>query len=253
VQKIADTMIEAEVSPSTIANRLMPLRVIFRRAVQDELVHFNPTEHLRLPAARGKRERIASPNEAEALLAVLEAKDRALWATAFYAGLRTGELRALRWERVDFAAGVVDVNASFDDRNNLNETKTKAGTRRVPILGALRGILLEHKLATGGRGLVFGTAPEKPFSAGAAKRRAVKRWDAAELLQIQVHEARHTFASILIAAGVNAKAISTYLGHSSIQVTFDIYGHLMPGNEDVAVGLADAYLEKASAATASAR
>jgi len=44
-----------------------------------------------------------------------------------------------------------------------------------------------------------------------------------------LHEARHTCASVLIAAGVNAKAITHYLGHSSIDVTFDRYGHLMPG------------------------
>jgi integrase len=56
----------------------------------------------------------------------------------------------------------------------------------------------------------------------------------------------HTFASILIAAGVNAKALSTYLGHSSIQIILDRYGHLMPGNEDEAVAFVDAYLERAT-------
>lgn len=60
-----------------------------------------------------------------------------------------------------------------------------------------------------------------------------------------MHECRHTFASLLIAAGVNAKAITAYLGHASIQTTFDLYGHLMPGNEDEAVALVDAYLERA--------
>lgn len=48
----------------------------------------------------------------------------------------------------------------------------------------------------------------------------------------------------MIGAGVNAKAISTYLGHSSIAITFDRYGHLMPGNEDEAAALLDAYLER---------
>ena len=52
----------------------------------------------------------------------------------------------------------------------------------------------------------------------------------------------------MIAAGVNAKALSTYLGHSSIQITFDRYGHLMPGNESEAAGLLDAYLERANSA-----
>ncbi len=64
------------------------------------------------------------------------------------------------------------------------------------------------------------------------------------LVPIGLHEARHTFASLMIAAGVNAKALSTYMGHSSITITLDRYGHLMPGNEDEAAQLLDAYLER---------
>jgi len=56
-----------------------------------------------------------------------------------------------------------------------------------------------------------------------------------------LHELRHTCASIFIAAGVNAKALSTYLGHASVTITLDRYGHLMPGNEEEAAGLLDAY------------
>jgi integrase len=70
----------------------------------------------------------------------------------------------------------------------------------------------------------------------------------AGLTPIGLHEFRHTFASLVIAAGVNAKAISAYLGHASIQTTFDLYGHLMPGNEEEAVALVDAYLERATTA-----
>ena len=61
--------------------------------------------------------------------------------------------------------------------------------------------------------------------------RAEKAWHAAGLTPITLHEARHTYASLLIAAGVNSKAVSTYMGHASITITLDRYGHLMPGNE----------------------
>lgn len=50
----------------------------------------------------------------------------------------------------------------------------------------------------------------------------------------------------MIAAGVNAKALSTFMGHSSIQITLDRYGHLMPGSEEEAAGLLDAYLARAN-------
>jgi integrase len=63
---------------------------------------------------------------------------------------------------------------------------------------------------------------------------------------ITLHECRHTFASLMIAAGVNAKALSVYMGHANIGITMDRYGHLMPGNEDEAAGMLDACLERAA-------
>src|SRR5919197_5268806 len=59
---------------------------------------------------------------------------------------------------------------------------------------------------------------------------------------ISLHECRHTFASLMIAAGVNAKALQTFMGHASITVTLDLYGHLMPGAEAEAASLLNAYL-----------
>lgn len=60
--------------------------------------------------------------------------------------------------------------------------------------------------------------------------------------RLRLHQARHTYASFMIAAGVNAKALSSFMGHSSIKVTFDLYGHLMPGTEAEAAALLDSYL-----------
>ncbi len=59
-----------------------------------------------------------------------------------------------------------------------------------------------------------------------------------------MHEARHTAASLFIAAGLNAKTVSTYLGHASLVVTFDRYGRLFPGAENEARGLLDSYLAR---------
>ena len=68
-----------------------------------------------------------------------------------------------------------------------------------------------------------------------------------------LHEARHTFASLMIAAGVNAKALSTFMGHASVTITYDRYGHLIPGNESEAAALLDAYLERNTRAPRPAR
>lgn len=82
-------------------------------------------------------------------------------------------------------------------------------------------------------------------------KRAKAAWRDAELEPIKLHHCRHVAASLMIAAGINAKALSTkalstYLGHSSIQITFDLYGHLMPGYMDEAAGMLDTYLTRVS-------
>lgn len=251
VQRMADDLLAAGRDPSTIRNALMPLRVIFRRAVEDGDVAVNPCAHLRVPAVRGRRERIASPEEAERLLAALPERDRPVWATALYAGLRRGELMALRWEEVDLATGVLHVERAYDDKEHVEiEPKSRAGHRAVPIVGALRDVLVVHKqLQERDSGLVFGSSPSTPFQPSNLWRRAQRAWKRAGLEPIGLHEARHTFASVLIAAGVNAKAITTYMGHASIQTTYDLYGKLMPGSESEAVALVDAYLARADTAT----
>ena len=246
VQRIADDLLAEGRDPSTIRNALMPLRVIFRRAVEDGDLALNPCTHLRLPAVRGRRERIASPEEARRLLAALPERDRPVWATALYAGLRRGELMALRWDDVDLARGVIRVERSYDDKGRVEiEPKSRAGRRTVPIVGALRDVLVVYKASQGrDRGLVFASSAETPFVPSNLWRRAQRAWKRSGLDPIGLHEARHTFASVLIAAGVNAKAITTYMGHASIQTTYDLYGKLMPGSESEAAALVDAYLNR---------
>jgi integrase len=94
-------------------------------------------------------------------------------------------------------------------------------------------------------GLVFGVSAVSPFCDTTLRERGERAWKKAKLQRISLHECRHTFASLMIAAGVNAKALSTYMGHATIAITLDRYGHLMPGNEGEAADLLDAYLERA--------
>jgi integrase len=247
VQDLVDRLQAAGLDPSTIRNAIAPLRAVYRRAFTRGEVAVNPTAGLELPAVRGRRDRIASPDEAARLLAALGESDRAVWATAMYAGLRRGELMALRWDDVDLAGGRIRVERSWDPKEGVIAPKSAAAVRTVPIAAVLRDFLVEHKQATGrSQGLVFGRSTETPFDARALARRAETAWKGVE--PISLHECRHTFASLMVAAGVNAKALSSYMGHSSITITLDRYGHLMPGNEDAAAELLDAYLARADTA-----
>jgi integrase len=154
---------------------------------------------------------------------------------------------ALRWEDVDLAKCLINVERAYDEKGRVQiEPKSRAGRRTIPIIGALRDELLAHTSVEGrDSGLVFGSSEDKPFVTSNLWRRAQVAWRRAGMNPIGLHEARHTFASTLIAAGVNAKAITTYMGHASIQTTYDLYGKLMPGSEAESAALVDAYLSRA--------
>jgi hypothetical protein len=139
-----------------------------------------------------------------------------------------------RWSAVDLAAGAIRVTESWDPKEGAIAPKTKNSQRTTPLPGLLRDYLMEHRIATGEPpvdALVFGDESGKPFQAATIYRRADRAWGAQALGRLRLHQARHTYASFMIAAGVNAKALSSFMGHSSIKVTVDLYGHLMPGTE----------------------
>lgn len=105
---------------------------------------------------------------------------------------------------------------------------------------------------------MFGRTVEQAFYASTVDGRAKRAWTTANererelaererrepdlLRSIGLHMCRHTFASLLIDAGANPKAVQTFMGHSKIQTTFDIYGHLLPGSRDEVRERMDSYL-----------
>lgn len=260
VQALADALRAAGKNPSTVRNALMPLRVLYRRAVRDGAVSASPVEGVELAAVRGRRDRIASPAEAALLIERLpSAWDRALWGTALYAGLRLGELRGALREDFDLDARRIYVRRSLDAGTGEDVgPKTTAGTRTVPIIDRLHELLVPmlpvDGFAFGVDGRPFGVGGKAPF-----RKRATEAWaeqkdsagnvTAPKLEPIGMHECRHTYASLLIAAGANAKTISTLMGHASITITFDRYGHLMPGGEDEAAKLLDRFLDNPNGAS----
>jgi integrase len=239
VQDLVDELHKAGLNASTVLCSILPLKAIYRRAVARGEVPINPTSGLEMPAIRGKRDRIVSPEQGAALLNALS-DDRALWATAMYAGLRCGELRALRWEDVEFLDGLINVRRGWDAIEGEITPKSRTGVRKVPMPTGLSGHLEALYKRLGGDGLVFGQ--DKPFDPRRVADRARAAWKARDLHGLTLHECRHTYASFMIAAGANAKALSTYLGHANIAITMDRYGHLMPGNESEAAELLDAFL-----------
>ena len=149
-------------------------------------------------------------------------------------------------DRIDLDANVIQVHKGWDDKDGEITTKGR-NRRRVPIPQVLREHLLAHVMRSGRRDsdLVFGETTTMPFAPKRLTQRADDAREAAKLKRLTLHDCRHTYASFMIAAGGNAKALSEYMGHASIAITLDRYGHLMPGNEEAAAGLLDACLAQA--------
>jgi integrase len=246
IQQLVDQLIARGYSASTARNAVLPLRAIYRRAIQRGELVANPTLGLSMPADRARRDRVSPPGEIQPLLDAVPVGDRALWATAIYGGLRRGELQALRWSSIDLEAGILSVERSWDPFAGEIEPKSRSGRRRVPIPALLRSHLVEHRLRQGAGGVGFALSRTglRPFEGSAVLKRAKLGFKRAALTPVSLHECRHTYASLMIAAGVNTKALSAYMGHSSVTVTLDRYGHLMPGNEREAASLLDAYVER---------
>ena len=245
VQEFADELLAHGLARGTVSNTLNPVQAFYRRAVDRGQLSYNPAERIDVPArANGRPTRITPPAHAAALIAALPETDRALWATAFSAGLRRGELMGLRRVDVDLGRSLIRVERSWDQEEGAIDPKSTSSRRTVPLLAILRDHLDEELMRTNraGDALMFGRTGQIPFAPMTVSKRATKAWGTAELKPITLHECRHTFASLLIDAGANPKAIQTFMGHSKIQTTFDTYGHLMPGSHDEVRQRMDAYL-----------
>src|SRR5262249_4230477 len=115
LQEVAHELHPPRVSAGTIRNILKPGEGVFPRWSGRDELSYNPSERIDLPHGRSKRpKRIATKEEAAELLGVLDATVRPVWATAFYAGLRRGELQALRVCDIDFEAHLIAVERGWD-------------------------------------------------------------------------------------------------------------------------------------------
>jgi integrase len=176
------------------------------------------------------------PTKAE-LSKIIEAAPprwRAFFIVAIFCGMRASELRGLRWEDVDLDRGLIHVRQRADHWGVIGSPKSKAGTRDIPCVPMVTNALKQWKLATAAPGheLVFCSSTGKPHAMSNVNRLAWK-----PLLQrtglppYNFHSLRHAAASLFIELGWAPKRIQDLLGHSSIVMTMDRYGHLFPAND----------------------
>jgi integrase len=179
--------------------------------------------------------------EIQAILAAAEGRWRPLFATAIFTGMRASELRGLTWDDVDFERNVIHVRQRANLWGEIGAPKTAAGDREIPMSPMVVNALKEWRLACpkGALKLVF------PNGSGNVENHANIANRGFYALQREagivskdgrpkygLHGLRHFNASWLIEQGFSPKRLQALLGHSSIQMTFDRYGHLFPSLED---------------------
>lgn len=156
---------------------------------------------------------------------------------AIFAGLRASELRGLDWASVDLKRAVINVTQRADCSGQIGAPKSRAGNRAIPLPPRVVTVLKAWKLAcpSSPGDLVFPGAKGKPIpyrmmvatliSPIQVAGGVTKGPDGCEP-KYTMHAFRHAAASLWIEQNLNAKRVQTLLGHSSIQMTFDTYGHL---------------------------
>jgi integrase len=235
VQRIINRMNADGLKGQTVRNVVVALAA-FYRTVRRRLAT-NPCRDLDLPEPGARRERAASPLEAQALLDPLEGLTHDVYAAAFYSGLRRGELQALRVGDIDLDEMTISVVASWDPYAGRKPPKSRAGTRKLPLVELLRTILEVRLAGRPSTALVFGRTDKEPFVPNTIRREAKRTWAVAavgafltgiplavELNPIALHEARHSFATWLDHAGVSETRSARYLGHSLPGIS-DRYRH----------------------------
>jgi integrase len=267
-----------QLSERTLSYSLAVLRRALQFAVDWNYIAANPAS-ARIRMARRRRKatpskiRFLNPEQAKQFLtAVRGDRFEALYLLALMTGMREGELFGLRWMDLHLDANRLTVNHSLahtkrkkgeeGERVVLKGPKTANSRRTIELPAIAVTALREHQRrqeeqrSTAGddwreEGYVFTSRFGAPLDCGNALHRFQALCKKHNLPKIRFYDLRHTHASLLIAEGVHAKKIAERLGHSSIKLTMDTYGHLFEGSDRESAEQMDRLFGSASVLNAS--
>ncbi|UOQ56041.1 site-specific integrase [Leucobacter allii] len=239
VESWVKSMTAVPLAPITIRARVNNIRTVIRAAIRDKYMAVDPVDGVPLPRIRRSEHAmtIPTPEEVGAVMGAMPKYLRAFVAVCAFAGLRSGEAAAIRFEDFDFLGRKLHVvrQAQRGEGKGLEIRAPKYGSERtVYVPDDLLTIVNEHVTQVGISSkhhyLFFvGQDPIGPNTVHA-------EWTAAResvgLPKLRVHDLRHFFASGLIAAGVDVVAVQRALGHAKASTTLNTYSHLWPSAED---------------------
>ncbi len=246
-----------KLSRNSIRNIVAALRLTLNQAIEDGLITANPATKLAKffkQAISAREIDFLTRDEVPLFLEQARIRDAAkrkgdpeycpVFLCAIHTGMRAGELAGLQWGDIDWNGKFIMVRRSVKD-GKISPTKTDK-MRRVDMSDALADELrdfrrrqLEEAMQRGRNQLpewVFASGEGTPLDLhNVSKREFSKCLEKAKLRRFRFHDMRHTFASLLIQNGESLAYVKDQLGHSSIKITVDIYGHLVPGANGQAV------------------
>ncbi len=253
VRKFVAILVESGLAPSTVKSIYLTASQVFAQAVTDGLISRSPCIGIRLPEERQREQmHFLTPDEVAALAEAITPRFSPLVYAAAYTGMRAGELAALRLARLNLLAGTVDVNESMMEvSGQLVAGPTKTGRPRTLTLPRFLAEMLGGHIGRypSPEGFVFTMAEGGPIR----QRNFYRRHFKPAVLEVGLpdglhfHSLRHTCAAFLIADGRHMEEVKDHLGHSSIRVTSDRYGHLFPkARQAVAEGLDETFRRAAA-------
>lgn len=242
VSAFAQALTDAGRGATTVHRIIAVVQTALRSAYEDQLIGDNPAIGVRLPRVQKAAMEAWTPEEAGAFLdAAAQHRLGALFEVVLFTGMRRGEVLGLRWADVDLAQRTITIRANRVQVGSkvVEQTpKTKAGTRTLEIADATVGSLVAWKFvqdaeaaawgdAWASDGHVFTYEDGRALLPQYATRLFDKIRDKAGLPPMTFHGQRHEAISLMLSAGVPLAVVSKRAGHSSVQITADLYGHLI--------------------------
>jgi integrase len=240
--------IESRLSPARVRQAYRLLSMILKSSVESGYLSKSPCVGIKLPKGMKREMLFLEAGEVERLAKAVGPQHETLVYVLAYCGLRWGEAIALRRGRCNILKRSIEIRESASDVNgtlHFGTTKTYE-SRSVPLPVFLAEKLARHieSVPNDPQALVF-TSGGKPLRGSNWRTRVwLPALERAGLEPRRIHDLRHTCAALLISQGHSPKSIQAHLGHSSISVTMDTYGHIFPEErEKIAAGLERAYRE----------
>lgn len=253
VQGFVAHLEEKGLAPSTVRQCYLLVGGLFTSALDSDIIVRTPCRGINLPEDSKTEMRFLTADEVSDLAGVIDERYRALVLTAAYAGCRFGELAGLRAHRLDLLRRTLTIAEALSEVRGevrLAPPKTVAARRQLALPKFLTKELAGHlaEWPPGSDGFVFPAPQGGPLLRRNFRRRTwLPAVRASVGLPMRFHDLRHTHAAMLIAQGVHPKVIQNRLGHSSIKITLDTYGHLFEGLDEAAAERLDAAFGRATA------